>query len=319
VGIVVLGSALTRSRGGAILFAALLLAALVLLAMQSSSGSAALVVGGSLGGLGVVGLGLWVAGRHERTREHAAMEEQLQTLRTASDLAGIGEWRWDLRTQRIAYGRGCTRMLGYDDGEIASTLSAWGKLAHPDDLPSVRASVDDLVEGRCDRYEHRVRLRAKDGTWRTIIDRGVVITRDRRGRPALAIGVHVVADAVESLESTCVVVDDDPDMRAIMEIAARRAGLDVIGFPDGDAAWRAIARGGAPKAIVTDFEMPGLSGLELADRVRAAGLRCPVLLVSGRLPTESELGAAVTGVLAKPTSLAELSARIAALVPSAHG
>ena len=315
-----LGSALTRSRGGAILFAALLLAALVLLAMQSSSGSAALVVGGSLGGLGVVGLGLWVAGRHERTREHAAMEEHLQTLRAASELAGIGEWRWDLRTQRIAYGRGCTRMLGYDDGEIASTLSAWGKLAHPEDLASVRAAVDDLVEGRCDRYEHRVRLRAKDGSWRTIIDRGIVISRDRGGRPALAIGVHVLADAADpaALESTCVVVDDDPDMRAIMEIAARRAGLDVIGFPDGDAAWRAIARGGAPKAIVTDFEMPGLSGLELAERVRAAGLRCPVLLVSGRLPTEAELGAAVSGVLAKPTSLAELSARIAALVPSAN-
>ncbi len=311
-----LGSALTRSRGGAILFAGLLFAALVLLAMRSSPSGAVLVVGGSLGGLGVVGLALWFAARHERTREQALMEQQLQTLRAASELAGIGEWRWDLRTQRIAYGPGCTRMLGYDDGEIASTLSAWGKLAHPDDLAGVRAAVDDLVEGRANRYEARVRLRAKDGSWRTIVDRGVVIARDRKGRPTLAIGVHFAVDDIEpaSLSSTCVVVDDDPDMRAAMEIAARRAGVDVVGFPDADAAWRAIARGGAPKAIVTDLEMPGTSGLELAARVRAAGLQCPVLLVSGRLPAEPDLGDAVTAVLAKPTSLAELSANIAALV-----
>lgn len=310
-----LGSALTRSRGGAILFAGLLFAALVLLAMRSSPSGAVLVVGGSLGGLGVVGLGLWFAARHERTREQALMEQQLQTLRAASELAGIGEWRWDLRTQRIAYGPGCTRMLGYDDGEIASTLAAWGKLAHPDDLAGVRAAVDELVEGRSDRYEARVRLRAKDGSWRTVVDRGVVIARDRKGRPTLAIGVHFAVDAVEpSFSSACVVVDDDPDMRAVMEIAARRAGVDVVGFPDADAAWRAIARAGAPLAIVTDLEMPGTSGLELAARVRAAGLHCPVLLVSGRLPAEPELGDAVTGVLAKPTSLAELSARIAALV-----
>ena len=95
----VLGSALTRSRGGAILFATLVLVALAGLAVRASTGSAAaLLVATSTGVLGVFGLGLWVRARTERTREQAAIDRELQTLRTAADLAGIGEWRWDLRT-----------------------------------------------------------------------------------------------------------------------------------------------------------------------------------------------------------------------------
>lgn len=311
-----LGSTLTRSKGGAILFATLLLAALVLLAMRSSPGSAALVVGGSLGGLGVVGLGLWAAARHERTREHALMEQELQTLRAASDLAGIGEWRWDLRTQRIAYGHGCTRMLGYDDGEIDSTLSAWGKLAHPDDLAGVRTAVDDLVEGRADRYESRVRLRAKDGSWRTIVDRGRVIARDRKGRPTLAIGVHFLAPvaALGSLAQTCMVVDDDASVRMSIEGVARRLGMVVECFATATSAWRAIESRGEPLAIVTDLFMPGMLGTELAARVHEAGLGCPVLLVSGELPPDLVPGAAIRATLAKPFTLAELSARLSALV-----
>lgn len=322
----VLGSALTRSRGGAILFATLLLVALVGLAVRSSTGSAegqassaALVVGASTGVLAVLGVGLWVVARHERTREDALVARELHTLRTAAELAGIGEWRWDLRTQRITYGRGCAQMLGYAEGDIQSTLSAWGKLAHPDDLARMRAAVDDLVEGRVAEYEQRVRLRAKDGSWRTIVDRGRIVARDRKGRPTLAIGVHVDAgEAIEgarhTLASTCVVVDDDATVRNVIEAAARRAGLQVAGFADAQSAWRAIVDGGAPLAIVTDLDMPGMTGMQLAEHVRAAGMHCPVLLVSGALPAELELGDAITGVLAKPFSLGEIAARLQALV-----
>jgi len=331
---VVLGSTLTRSRGGAILFAMLLFVALAGLAVRSTTGSAAaLVVATSTGALGVIGLGLWVVARHERTREDALVARELQTLRTAAQLAGIGEWRWDLRTQRITYGRGCATMLGYDDGEVDSTLSAWGKLAHPDDLARVRAAVDDFVEGRVAAYEQRMRLRAKDGSWRTIVDRGRIVARDRNGRPTLAIGVHVDAGAPvvaaasdHPLADACVVVDDDATVRTVVETAARRAGLRVVAFADGQSAWRAIVAGGAPLAIVTDLDMPGMSGVQLAQQVRAAGIQCPVLLVSGALPAELEApveAEVVTGVLAKPFTLSEIAGRMSELVelvgPSSRG
>jgi CheY-like chemotaxis protein/PAS domain-containing protein len=311
------GATLTRSRGGAVRFAALVLVGLIALAGRSASdGAAALVIATAPAVLGVLGLGLWIAARHGATREHAAAAAELQALRTAAQLAGTGEWRWDLRSQRITYGRGCAAMLGYAEGDIDSALSAWGKLAHPEDLPRVRAAVDAMVEGRADGYEERVRLRAADGSWRAIVDRGKVVARDRDGRPTLAIGVHVDATAdIATLGTTCIVVDDDATVRTTIESAARRVGIAVLGFADADTAWKAIAARGEPRAIVTDLELPGMSGLELAARVRAAGMRCPVLLVSGALPPEGVESDDVTGVLAKPFSLAELTTRLGELVP----
>ncbi|HET6585814.1 MAG TPA: PAS domain-containing protein [Nannocystaceae bacterium] len=311
------GWVLGRSRGGAIVFAALLLLALLALALRSSAAlpfapviaSAATVLAGALA------ISWWVVARRSTARVEPGTAQELETLRHAIAIAGIGEWRWDLRTQKIAYGRGCASMLGYPDGDVDSTLSAWGKLAHPDDLPRVRALVDDLVEGRIDHYEQRVRLRAADGSWRTIVDRGRVVARDPAGRPMLAIGVHVdpagMVAPVQGLRGTCLVIDDDATVRTIVETAARRLGLPVLGFADAESAWRAMLDGGAPRAIVTDFDMPGMNGLQLAECVRAAGFSVPVVLMSGRLPADATCCDAIVAVLGKPFTVTELTSAIA--------
>ncbi|MGG1880091.1 response regulator transcription factor [Paenibacillus sp. 7541] len=49
--------------------------------------------------------------------------------------------------------------------------------------------------------------------------------------------------------------------------------------PDGNEAWEAIQRH-QPDVCVLDIEMPGISGLELAERIRAADLPCKVMIVT---------------------------------------
>lgn len=53
----------------------------------------------------------------------------------------------------------------------------------------------------------------------------------------------------------------------------------VAACADGEAAWAALQRH-APELLVTDIEMPGVTGLELAERVRAAGLATRVVIVT---------------------------------------
>lgn len=242
---------------------------------------------------------------------------ELERLRHAIELAAVGTWQWDLKNARIDYSPGCATMLGYAEGEIDSTLSAWGKLVHPEDLAAVRARVDAMIDGQVDEYEARVRLRGADGSWRTMIDRGRITARDASGKPLRAVGVHVDASPRAPVKAAAVVtrgrwlvVDDDESVRTVIETAARRAGLAVVGFADGRAAWQAICESGAPAGIVTDLEMPGMSGVQLAERVRAAGHACPVLLVSGA-PLDPGQLRAIDGTLAKPFTLSQLQAWLA--------
>jgi CheY-like chemotaxis protein/PAS domain-containing protein len=327
------GNALARSRAGVIgVCTALALAAAVLaVRAPTASPSVAVIAVGAATVAVVTALLVFFTARRIAQRSRAAADDELETLRHVVDLAGVGDWRWDLRSQRIEYSRACAAMLGYAHGEIDSTLSAWGKLAHPDDIAGVRAAVDALCEGRASHYEQRVRLRAADGSWQTILDCGRVTARDAQGKPTFAVGVHIdlgrfagpglafdaalapAADPEAPTRGACVVVDDDPSVRVVVEVAGRRAGMRVVAFADADAAWQAIVDGGEPLAIVTDFDMPQTTGIELAERVRAAGLHCPVLLVTGH-PVEQFAGCdAVRGVLAKPFSLGELSAWLTAL------
>lgn len=67
---------------------------------------------------------------------------------------------------------------------------------------------------------------------------------------------------------------------ALAALLALEADLQVVGrAADGAEAWALVERL-RPDVVVTDIEMPGLSGLELAERIQAARLPCRVLVVT---------------------------------------
>jgi DNA-binding response OmpR family regulator len=104
-----------------------------------------------------------------------------------------------------------------------------------------------------------------------------------------------------------VVADDDPDIRALVAISARKAGLDVVAsVEDGDKAWAAIQEF-IPDLAILDVAMPGMTGLEVCRLVRADERLndLPVLLLSAAVDEASrEAGdeAGAQDYLAKPFS-----------------
>ena len=112
------------------------------------------------------------------------------------------------------------------------------------------------------------------------------------------------------------VVDDEPAVRESLERALKLEGYDVELAEDGADALGQL-RVGAPDAIVLDVLMPNVDGLEVCRRLRSAGDRTPVLMLTAREGVSDRvagLDAGADDYLVKPFALDELLARLRALL-----
>ena len=110
------------------------------------------------------------------------------------------------------------------------------------------------------------------------------------------------------------IADDDPQILRALRITLSARGYDVDTAADGREALR-LATDGHPDIIVLDLGMPGLTGIEVIEAVRAWS-SVPILVVSGRsdsLDKVEALDAGADDYVTKPFAADELLARIRAL------
>src|SRR5262245_19001610 len=113
------------------------------------------------------------------------------------------------------------------------------------------------------------------------------------------------------------VVDDEPAVRTALERALRLEAYDVELAADGREALDRLADGAPPDAVVLDVAMPQVDGLEVCRRLRDAGDRTPILMLTARDAIDDRvagLDAGADDYLVKPFALKELKARLRALL-----
>lgn len=112
---------------------------------------------------------------------------------------------------------------------------------------------------------------------------------------------------------TVLIVDDQPEMRALLVRVLREAGYETLETPDGRDAWLLLQRSETVVDIVlADVVMPQMTGTELASLVGTAHPGVPVVLMSGYSPADLETRGFTLGpdFIAKPFDPEDLLRRV---------
>lgn len=109
--------------------------------------------------------------------------------RLALDAVGDGIWDVNLQTKRIFFSSKWKEIFGYSQSEIVTT-EQWAAKIHPEDLPISKKAMEDHVSGKTPVYASEIRFQHKDGSYRWILSRGVVVTYTDDGKPLRLIGTH---------------------------------------------------------------------------------------------------------------------------------
>ncbi|MCM2339857.1 EAL domain-containing protein [Rhodoferax sp.] len=112
-------------------------------------------------------------------------------------LESVGDGVWDLQVQsgEQYLSPNLLRMYGYDDGELQSSVAELDALVHPEDLGRLQLDRQAHLDGITLTYSNEHRVLCKDGNWKWVHSRGMVISRDAQGRALRMLGTH--ADITE--------------------------------------------------------------------------------------------------------------------------
>jgi diguanylate cyclase (GGDEF)-like protein/PAS domain S-box-containing protein len=156
--------------------------------------------------------------------------------------SGYGLWDWSVVNGTVFFSKHWKEMLGFTEDEIGDSLDEWEQRIHPDDKAETLAVVQAYLEGKNPIYISEYRVSCKDGSWKWILDRGIVVSRDAEGKPLRMIGTH--ADISERKQMEEKLRDSDAFNASILNsLTSHISVLDAQGVIVAvNNAWRQFAK-----------------------------------------------------------------------------
>lgn len=149
--------------------------------------------------------------------------------------SGAGAWDWNLQSGVQTYSKRWLEMLGYEAGEIEQNNQEFVNRVHPDDVAKIQTAFSAHMGGHAEAYSAEFRMRCKDGSWKWILTRGMVVSRDVHHKALRMIGTHTdITDrkqAESELRATHAQVQDNA---RLLEITLTSISQGIVVFaPDG--------------------------------------------------------------------------------------
>ncbi|BET65873.1 hypothetical protein ASA1KI_07910 [Opitutales bacterium ASA1] len=128
-----------------------------------------------------------------------ALADGRQRLQSAVEIARVGFWEYNLASNAMYYSREALAQLGLSDGEVSDHPDEYRARIHPDDGLRLEALRSAVLSGRQESGEGEFRFRTRDGSYRDIQVRAVML-RSADGRPTKLLGANLDVTPVRDSE-----------------------------------------------------------------------------------------------------------------------
>ncbi|MDA1014078.1 MAG: PAS domain S-box protein [Planctomycetota bacterium] len=171
------------------------------------------------------------------------LQESEGRLQLAQQVAGIGTWAWDVRTNVTHFTDEQYRQFGLNPDDASLAFEGWLELVHPDDRQRCETAVRNALEGAEPLdIEYRVVLHDRTTIW--LVGRPHVV-RDTDGSPLRMVGVNI--DITERKQAEIALRESEERYRRLVEnspfcihelamdgtfLSMNRAGLQMMGRSD---------------------------------------------------------------------------------------
>ena len=120
----------------------------------------------------------------------AALQENEQRWKLALESTGDGVWDWNIQSGEEFFSKRLLEMYGFGESELRDCPDALDSRTHPDDVAKMQRDRQAHFDGRTPTYTNEHRIRCKNGNWKWVLARGMIISRDAQGQALRMIGTH---------------------------------------------------------------------------------------------------------------------------------
>ncbi|MES2353013.1 MAG: PAS domain-containing protein [Pseudomonadota bacterium] len=140
-----------------------------------------------------------------------------ERLDLALEGSGDGVWDWNPQTNELICSKRVNEILGYSEQDVCDRYSDWEKRIHAEDLPIIRSALNACLNGATSFYRSEYRMQCKDGSWKWVLARAIVVARDAHKKPLRMTGT----------------ISDISEKRRSEEVIWRQANFDTLtGLPN---------------------------------------------------------------------------------------
>ena len=124
----------------------------------------------------------------ERKQIELALKDSEYYWKFAIEGAGDGVWDWDIEKDVKTFSKQWKAILGYAEFDSLPTGLEWENRFHPDDKAFVEEYMQAYLSGIDPNYKLECRMKCKDGSYRWVLSRGMVLQHSKDGVPLRMIG-----------------------------------------------------------------------------------------------------------------------------------